>query len=412
MTKIKIQLPFFGFLLIVGPMAFAQRISLDEAVKQALQNNLGIKAAEYRIDYFKESKKTATDIGKLSAMWMHGQYNSIYQDNNFTFLQNIPFPTTLASQVKLGKEQVSGAEKDLVVQQNNLALEVKSAYYQLLYQEALRTVLQRQDSLFNDFANASAARYKAGESNLLEKTTAETQRMEAQNILAQNEADIQITKAKLQVLLKIAQPVDVSEKLSKRTAPIELDSLSVRNNPELKLMTQEVKIADQIKRVERNRIMPDLMIGGFAQSLTGNFLIDGQEVFFPPSKVFTGFQFGLAIPLWIKPNLARAKAASFQEASAQKSAENVEALLAGNLVQASRQLDKNTGVLTYYEKNALANANLILSQAKKAFHGGEIGYIEYLQALRNANSIHTNYLTALNQYNQTVVKIEFLLGKI
>ena len=60
----------------------------------------------------------------------------------------------------------------------------------------------------------------------------------------------------------------------------------------------------------------------------------------------------------------------------------------------------------------LKNAELILVQAGKAYRGGEIGYIEYLQSLKNAIAIKSNYLQSLNLYNQSVVKIEFLLGTI
>jgi cobalt-zinc-cadmium resistance protein CzcA len=92
--------------------AFAQQpISLEQAVQTALQKNQLIKSAEYQVEYFRQVKKMSTDIGKLSAMWMHGQYNSLYQDNNFTFVQTLPFPALLGSQIQLGKEQVIGAQK-------------------------------------------------------------------------------------------------------------------------------------------------------------------------------------------------------------------------------------------------------------------------------------------------------------
>src|SRR5258708_21135439 len=90
--------------------AHAQKLSLDQAVQAALKNNLGIKSAEYQIENFKQLKKTGIDIGKLSVVWMHGQFNSIYQDNNLTLSQTIPFPTTLSNQIRLGKEQVIGAQ--------------------------------------------------------------------------------------------------------------------------------------------------------------------------------------------------------------------------------------------------------------------------------------------------------------
>jgi len=389
----------------------AQKLSLDQAVQTALKNNLGIKSAEYQIEYFKQLKKTGSDIGKLSAVWMHGQYNSIYQDNNFTLSQTIPFPTTISNQILLGKEQVIGAQQNLIVQQNNLAYEVKSAYYQLLYQNALKKLLLSQDSLYTDFVKASSLRYKTGESNLLEKTTADTQLMDLENQQRQNEADIRISSAHLQALLKSEAPIEATDEFAKRSLPTELDSGLMSNNPSLKLMKQEVNVSQQFKRFERSRIMPDILVGGFMQSLTGIQNVNGQDIYYPRSKQFTGFELGLAIPLWIKPNLARARAASFQEEVSRKNAQHFETMLNGNYQQALRELDKNTSNINYYESSALQNASLLLLQARKAFRGGQIGYIEYLQALKNSIAIRSNYLQAIYQYNLSIVKLEFLLGK-
>ena len=216
------------------PGAFAQQpISLEQAVQTALQKNQLIKSAEYQVEYFKQVKKTSTDIGKLSAMWMHGQYNSLYQDNNLTFVQTLPFPTLLGSQIQLGKEQVIGAQKGLRSAQNDLAFEVKSVYYQLLYLEALKKLLQSQDSLYEDFSRASSLRYKTGESNLLEKTTAETQLMEVRNQSRINQADIQIAESRLQALLRNETPVIAGDILKKRELPQTLDTVSLAGNPQL-----------------------------------------------------------------------------------------------------------------------------------------------------------------------------------
>ena len=401
----------FSIAILFYGSANSQRLTLHQAVQTALQNNPGIKSAEFQIDYFKEQKKTGSDIGKLSAVWIHGQYNSVYQDNNLTLQQSIPFPTAISSQVKLGKEQVVGAQQNLTVQQNNLAYEVKAIYSQLLYQEAQKKLLAKQDSLYTDFANASSVRFKTGESNLLEKTTAETQRLEVQNLQRQNLADIKISEARLKALLKSDSSVVAADELKKRTVPSEVDAAQIQNNPELKLINQEVYISQQFKRVEKSRIMPDLLVGGFIQSLTGVQNVDGQDVFYPRSKQFTGFQLGLAIPLWIKPNIARANAAAFQEESMRKKAEQYQITLAGNFEQALRELDKNTATLNYYESSALQNADLILNQGRKAFRAGEISYIEYLQSLKISIGIKSSHLQAINQYNQSIITLEYLLGK-
>jgi cobalt-zinc-cadmium resistance protein CzcA len=342
---------------------------------------------------------------------MHGQYNSIYQDNNLTLSQTIPFPTTLANQTQLGREQVIGAEQNLVVQQNRLAYDVKSAYYLQLLHGAQKKLLLTQDSLYSDFANASTARFRAGETNLLEKTTADTQLMDSKNQQNQNEADIKISSALLKALLKSEEPIETIDEFVKRNVPSDIDA-GFNQNPSLKLAKQEVNISESVKRVERSKIMPDLLVGGFVQSLTGIQSVNGQDVFFPRSKQFTGFELGLAIPLWVKPNIARAKAASFQEDISRKNAQHFEIMLNGNFQQALRELDKNTSNISYYETSALQNANLLISQAKKAFRAGEIGYIEYLQALKNSIAIRNNYLQAIYHYNLSIIKLEFLLGKI
>jgi cobalt-zinc-cadmium resistance protein CzcA len=164
--------------------------------------------------------------------------------------------------------------------------------------------------------------------------------------------------------------------------------------------------------VEKSRVLPDLSVGYFTQSLTGVQNIDGIDTFFPSSKSFNGFQLGLNIPLWISPHLARAKAAGFHEEMVRKNTENFETQLKGSYVQAVRELEKNETSLRYYEESAIKNADLLISQSRKAYRGGEIGYIEYLQSLKMALLIKSNYLTSLTQYNQSILKIEFLIGKI
>ncbi|CAN5298769.1 hypothetical protein BH10BAC4_BH10BAC4_25960 [soil metagenome] len=382
--------------------ASAQSMSRDQAIETALKNNQMIKSAEYQMEAFRELKKTGSDVGKLSAVWMHGQYNSVNQDNNFTLTQTLPFPTAIGAQVRLGKEQLIGSEKNLALTQNNLVFEVKSAYEQLLYQSALKNLLNSQDSLYSDFARASGLRYKTGESNLLEKMTAETQSLEVRNTMRMNDADIQISQTKLQALLKADQLVVATEVLSRLSPP---EVTSYQNNPQLNYLKQQVTISHQFKKVQSNKIMPDLLLGYYNQTLIGIQNINGQDQYFGSDKHFQGFQLGLGIPLWFRPHVARSKAAAYEEEASRKTAEYFETSLNGSVIQALQEFDKNRASLEYYETSALRNADLILYQGRKAYQGGEIAYIEYLQSLRSALAIKSNYLTALTQYNHSIIKL-------
>jgi cobalt-zinc-cadmium resistance protein CzcA len=65
----------------------------------------------------------------------------------------------------------------------------------------------------------------------------------------------------------------------------------------------------------------------------------------------------------------------------------------------------------YYKSTALPNADIIISTAKVGFKSGDIGYIEYLQALQTATDVQLSYLQSVNQINQSIVNINFLINK-
>jgi cobalt-zinc-cadmium resistance protein CzcA len=52
-----------------------------------------------------------------------------------------------------------------------------------------------------------------------------------------------------------------------------------------------------------------------------------------------------------------------------------------------------------------------LKNSQRGFQEGEIEYVEYVQGLNRALTIQTKYLAFVNQYNQTLIKIEQLTTK-
>jgi heavy metal efflux system protein len=400
-----------GLWCLTLPPTQAQELTETEAVQRAIENNPVIKSAESQTGYYRQIKKTSTDIGKLSAIWMRGQYNTIQNDYNLTLTQSIPFPGTMVANSRLGSAQITGAETNLLTIKNNLGYEVKTVFQTLIYQKASLSLLRSQDSLFTDFARASALRYKTGESNLLEKTTADTQLQEVKISVREAEAEVSILQSRLQSLLKATAPMDAAGPLTKRTFTIELSPVAWMENPYLRQTQQQVIIRQWEKRVERSRLLPDLSIGYFNQTLIGFQNTRGQEEYYDKSTRFQGFMLGLSIPLWVAPQLARARASSYLEEAARHSAASLQLKISTEYEQALRELDKSEASLTFYEDSALKNADLILQYGRKAYASGEIGYIEYLQALRNYFSIKSNYLKALNNYNLSVIKLEYLVGK-
>jgi heavy metal efflux system protein len=176
-------------------------------------------------------------------------------------------------------------------------------------------------------------------------------------------------------------------------------------------LKQQIEISSKQKKVETAKVLPELTIGYFNQSLIGYQNTNGADQYFDASKRFTGFQVGVSIPLWIVPQTAKVKAAGINQKVMESNFEQYQTNVQNQYSQYLQEYMQDKNTLEYYEKSALPNAELIIKQADKGFKSGEIGYVEYLQSIRTALNIKSNHLTSLNQYNQSVIKLEFLLGK-
>lgn len=388
-----------------------QTLTPDQAVDLALRNNGWAQSADLRLKEAGQLRKTATEVSPFSFMWMKGQYNSLRQDNNLTFTQTLPLPSVMAAKARLGQEQERGAQYQLAVVRQEIRFQVKEAADQFLYLKAYRDLLLSQDSLFRESASAAAARYRTGEGTMLEQLTAEAKAMEAGNRLRQGESDILIHEARLSALLRTDLPVSISGtfvRIGESSIP---DTASVRSSARHLDAQQQAIISRQQVRLEKQVLLPQITLGYFNQSLIGYQNINEVETFYGADKRFTGFQAGLSLPLWARPQISRARAASLQADARQAEAGQIRHELRRELEEASQEHIKATRGLEYYEQSANRNAILIIRQARTAFRRGELSYITYLQSLQSALEIQTGYLQMLRLYNQSLLKIQYLTGQ-
>lgn len=395
-------------LVLAGNVSAQDSFTMEQAVESALKNNISLKAASLETESQRSLKGTSFDLPKTSVTLMRGQYNSYAKnDNNVTVLQTIPF-TAFGSQGRYNRASLALSELNVDVTRNELIYQVRQVYVDLAYANARQKLLLKQDSIYQGFLKASTARYSSGETNLLEKATAETQANEVKNQLRQNAATIAGLKTQLKTYINGSSMPEVSDELRELPATT-ADSMLLANNPSLKFMNQQIEVAASQKKLEAARFAPDIVIGGFSQTLIG---VENTEdgSFASSSDRFTGFQVGLAIPLWFAPHRARVKAAEYNRQAAENKYTYYQRTLEGQQQQALEQYNAARNSLDYYKSSALVNADLILTQSQAAFKGGDINYTEYLMGLRNALSVRESYLSTLRDYNQSIIYIEYLSG--
>lgn len=387
-------------------------ISLDDAIATAMERNPSVIATTLEVARRKALRKTAFELPKTDISLIYGQYNSIQRgDNNVTIMQGIPFPTVFVRQNELNKSLISSAVLKEAMSKNDLSFQVKQVFNQLLYLKLHQQSLLQQDSLLSDLLRITDLRYKTGESTLLAKTSAETQLSEIKNQAQRNETDIQIALNHLRLLCQAPDLSDVQGNLESLFTSSEVDTTPPLQNPSLAYARQQVDVTTHERNVEAARVMPDLRIGYFNQTLIGPQNINGQDQYIGPGKRFQGFQVGLSIPLWFVPLTSKVKAASIATDIAKRQYESVDINLAQQYSQAIQELAKNKNSLDYYRESALKTAELLIDQSRKSFKSGEVDQTILLLNLRQALTIREGYLLVLQQYNQSIIIIEYLNGK-
>lgn len=392
-----------------------QPVSIDvkKAIQLALDSNLLVRSSAYTVEAQKALKGSAWDIPKTAIDGQYGQFNSFVRDNSFTVSQSFAFPLVYVAQRQLAVANIKSSEWQLKQSQLDIATQVKQVYWQLAFLYSKHRLMLYQDSLFSGFRRAAELRAKTGETNQLEMISARSQSLEIKNQLQQVKADLEIFNQKLQTLINRASPVSCADTLLHRL-PFYLaaDSFRVEANPSAGFVQQQVEVARLEKRVERSRLMPDFSVGYFSQTIQGVQDINGAPRAFGPGDRFTGLQAGIAVPLWFVPYTSKAKAAKIKQQAAQSNAAYFTQSLTGNYKALLGEYSKYSNSLDYYEKQAVPEASLIIDQATRSYKAGAMEYLDYILTLNRALSIKQNYLDALNNYNQTIISLEFIAGKI
>ena len=354
------------------------------------------------------------DIPKTEFGLEYGQTNSaIDNDTRFSVSQTFAFPTLYGNQNKLAKAKIEASEQNQEVIKYELITQVKSTYYELWYLKSKQNVLQQQDSIYERFQYAANLRFKTGESNALEQATANAELADIQIALKDNASIIKAYQLQLQNLIHSDSLVDINvgrlEVKSSMISEASIDITVISKNPLVSFYKSKVEVADKARSVESAKMLPDITLGYFNQSFKGNGeTANGTPTVFDSGDRFTGVQLGLNIPIFFNSNSAKIKAAKIHKMEYESQLEAVTNYTQTQLQMALSSLNRDQHNLEFYRLNALPQAELLLKNSQRGFQEGEIEYLEYIQGLKRALNIQTKYLAFVNQYNQTLIKIEQL----
>ncbi|HWY10203.1 MAG TPA: efflux RND transporter permease subunit, partial [Bacteroidia bacterium] len=383
-------------------------INLESAIDTALKNNLKVKNEKLNVEYQKKLKAAAVDIPQTNLLGEYGQFNSFYKDTKIGIVQNISFPTVYAKQKSLQSENYKKSVLNIAVQEAELKKQVRDVFYLLVYLQQKQKILLKNDSVYAAFLEKANLRFSKGASNILEKTTAETQRGQISIQLKQVKQDIEILQLQFQLLLNITTLVTPFAESPKMLYTSLLDLTAVSKNPTIQVLQQQKNISLVNTQLERSKLLPNLNVGYYNQSIQG---YGNDTKFYTSSFRFHTLQFGMGVPLFFGSQKAKINSAKTLELISENNYQIGLQKLQTEYQAALKLYLTQSETLKYYEDTALKNANTITTTANQQFSNGEINYLEWTMLINNAITIQSNYIDLVKDFNQTIIQLNFLMSK-
>ena len=399
MKKIKLNSNFITFLFVfVGysTVSAQNNQELDSLLQTAISNNLQLKSQKIRVEQANESIKTAFSIDKTTFYYSFDQNNLALNNQPlkvFGVQQTFAFPTVYLAQKKVLKADLEIQKANFEMEKLKLKEAVSKAYFQLVYLKNKEKLYFYMDSLYQNFSKASARKFELGESNYLEKITAEAKSKQINTQLKQLEKERNELENYLHYLVQSESKITVKNKLL-----LPLEHLENSNSKELYLsylegFTEKYKANESL---QKQNWLPDINLEYFQGKNTGI------------SQSLYGVQFGISVPLFFNETSAKIKIAKLETQAWETQMQNEKMKIETVLQQKIALLEQQQIAINYYQTNGKKVANEILKVANSSFKNGEIDFFQYIQSIENATTITLEYLNSVNQFNTTKIELQYI----
>ncbi|NKI25806.1 CusA/CzcA family heavy metal efflux RND transporter [Arenibacter sp. 6A1] len=385
-------------LILISGLSFGQEkaLSYEEIRSMALANNAELKAAHLRADESKALIGSAFSFDKTEVYYQYDQNNIAFNNEPlriFGIQQDFLFPTVYFAEKRVYKAAYHLENSYYRIKRQLLEQQIATDYQELQYARQKENALKELNDLYTNFSRSAQRKFELGESNYLEKITAQAKQKELHSQYKSVQEDAEIA------FLNLQKTVQADSLFSVKTVPLEklvVATSTIEENLGLEYYEHKKKLYRAKKGLEGQQLLPDLSFNYFQ----GTNPSLGDHLY--------GFQVGVKIPLFFSGNASKIKASKIAEKTIMAEAQDYRIHLQTKqhiLLAKLRQHEEN---LRYYESEGLILGEEILKTATLSFKSGEIDFFQYIQSVENAYGITLSYLESLKAYNLTVIAINYL----
>ncbi|MCR9226096.1 MAG: CusA/CzcA family heavy metal efflux RND transporter [Flavobacteriaceae bacterium] len=384
-------------LLLITVSGFSQTtMNLEDLMTLALENNRGIQAESLLVDQAETLKGTAFEFDKTDIYYQYDQNNLALNGEPlkvFGAQQQFEFPTVYGARNRLQKSNFELQKSSFEIRKKQLYRSLSNAYYQYQTLNQKAKLYGMLDSIYSKFAHAANRRFELGETNYLEKVTATAKQRQIANTFSKTKQQMLTSYRQI---MSLVQPEDTVQIVEEQPQKLKVLNAKGMLETETSFLENRQQLSNAQKSLEENKLLPDLNLEYFQGTNSGL----GTSLY--------GIQLGVRVPIFFFGHSSRVKSSKLRTKITEM--ENTEVAVAINQRYKTLlgQLEQQAKELSYYEDEGGLLSEQILKAASGNFQNGEIDFFQYIQSLENAYDIELNYLDVLNQYNQTVIAINYL----
>ena len=385
------------FFLLSCSFLSAQNTSAEREriINLAIDNNKEIKAAQLQLEKAKAAIQSAYSFDKMNVYYSYDQNNlalNVLPLRVFGVQQRFDFPTVYGAKKKVLTSEYDKEKARYDLQKNKLNLAVSKVYEQIVFLQNQEKRYGYLDSLYQNFSKASNRRFELGETNYLEKITAQAKAGQIQTKKTQIEKD---KIAQYELLKSLVQSDETILISNTNLTPI-VDLANTSNTGFHSIYLEEVtKTYKNEISLQKSNWLPDINIDYFQGRNNGL------------SQSLYGFQLGVAIPILFTGTTSKIKVAELELQSWQQQKINEEQKMSSYLIQKKNELAKFQEAINYYQKHGKKLSDEIIKVANLSYKNGEIDFFQYIQSLENASSIQSDYLETVLQFNLTQLELNY-----
>jgi cobalt-zinc-cadmium efflux system outer membrane protein len=402
-----------GMLIMCGLTArvAAEGITVEEAVRLALQHNTALQAQQQTIAAAEGELRQARTFPhnpRLEWEGIAGRERNEARRSARTFTaklsQEFPLGGKWRQRRQIAAAGLDRAQWDVHNAQRELIKEVQETFYRILFLEDKRVFAEQAVALAQRLADIADARYHAGDSPQMDVNLA---RVEVHNVSRQRLAVLsQLTQARLTLNRLLGRlpdaPLTVSGTLDVPPQPFDLEGLrrqALQQRPDLRSRSAAIDAALAEVALARAQRVPDVELG---------FVFEREETGEDVRQTFGG-SIAFPLPLWNRHTGAIA-AAQARTRMAELERTALQHVVATEVATTVAELQQLRAAVQLFEDTILPQSRENLDLLQQAFAAGEIGVVQLVTEQRAFIDRHNEYLETRFAYRTSLVALESMVG--